>query len=60
MRLLKSIGVFLLILITFFTIWFVLSFIDIASKNHISDSNYKGYHRWNLIIITNDYCLERG
>lgn len=60
MRLLKSIGVFLLILITFFTIWFILSFIDIATKNHISDTNYKGYHDLNLIIIATEICSKRG
>ncbi len=59
MKTLKIIGYFLLTLGAIFVLWFAVSFVDIATKNHISDKNYKGYHDWNLIIIVNDYCLER-
>lgn len=54
----KKIGYFLLIITAMFAMWFVISFVDIATKNHISDKNYKQYSDWNIIIILTDYANE--
>jgi purine-cytosine permease-like protein len=54
----KKIGYFLLIITTMFAMWLVISFVDIATKNHISDKNYKQYSDWNMIIILTDYASE--
>jgi len=54
----KKIGYFLLTIATMFIMWFAISFVDIATKNHISDRNYKQYSDWNLIIILTDYASE--
>lgn len=54
----KKIGYFLLIITTMFAMWLVISFVDIATKNHISDKNYKQYSDWNIIIILTDYASE--
>lgn len=60
MRKLKGIGYLLLVLIGVVSFWVAASFIDIATKNHPSDKNYKEYHRWNIIIILNDFSIEKG
>lgn len=60
MKKLKRIGYLLLVLIGVVSFWVAASFIDIATKNHPSDKNYKGYHRWNIIIILNDFSIEKG
>ena len=54
----KKIGYFLLTIAIMFIMWFAISFIDIATKNHISDKNYKQYSDWNIIIILTDYASE--
>ena len=54
----KKIGYFLLIITAMFAMWLVISFVDIATKNHISDKNYKQYSDWNIIIILTDYASE--
>lgn len=54
----KKIGYFLLTITTILTMWLVISFVDIATKNHISDKNYKQYSDWNMIIILTDYASE--
>ncbi len=56
---LKRIGYLAIIIIALISLWFIASFIDIATKNHISDKEYKQYSDWNLIIIANNYCIER-
>lgn len=63
MKTLKVIGRyilgFVLTVSTLFTLWFAFSFIDIATKNHISDTNYKDYSDLNLIIIIENCLNER-
>jgi len=54
----KKIGYFLLTIAIMFIMWFAISFIDIATKNHVSDRNYKQYSDWNIIIILTDYASE--
>lgn len=54
----KKIGYFLLIITAMFAMWLVISFVDIATKNHISDKNYKQYSDWNMIIILTDYASK--
>lgn len=59
MKVLKKIGYVLLTLIVILIIWLAISFIDIATKNHISDDDYKNYGKWNIIIILNDYAITQ-
>ena len=59
MKMLKRIGRVLLTISVIVSFWVILSFIDIASKNHISDKNYKNYSSWNIIIILNDYAISK-
>lgn len=55
----KKIGYLAIFIVILLSFWLVASFIDIATKNHVSDENYTQYAKWNLIIIANNYCIER-
>ena len=57
MKILKTLGYSLLILVGIIMVWFAVSFIDIATKNHPSDSHYLDYAEWNIICIINDYMI---
>lgn len=59
MKTIKRIGRMLLVIIVIVSIWLAVSFIDIATKNHVSDKNYKEYSKWNLIVILNDYAISQ-
>lgn len=59
MKTIKRIGYMLLVIIVIVSIWLAVSFIDIATKNHVSDKNYKEYSKWNLIVILNDYAISQ-
>lgn len=59
MKTIKRIGCMLLAIIVVVSIWLAVSFIDIATKNHVSDKNYKEYSKWNLIVILNDYAISQ-
>lgn len=59
MKTIKIIGYTLLIINAIILIWLAVSFIDIATKNHLSDKNYKEYNKWNLIVILNDYAISQ-
>lgn len=59
MKTIKAIGYTILVLGAVLAIWFAASFVDIATKNHLSDSHYMEYSKWNIIIILNDYAIAQ-
>lgn len=59
MKTIKRIGCIFLAIIVIISIWLAISFVDIATKNHVSDKNYKEYNKWNLIVILNDYAISQ-
>lgn len=58
MKIFKAIEITITIIGIVLLIWIAASFIDIATKNHSSDKNYKNYSDWNVIILFENAARE--